>query len=116
MRRQQEANQNTKTTIQDEDQYFQIQITITNGKERTLRIHRNDDPYDIAANLAKIYSMKDEVKDRLAKTILQFMSTYLRRRDRRRSTRRVTLKMNMTSSGIQHSVITTGNDINFDKL
>jgi hypothetical protein len=59
LRRQQEANQNTKTTIQDEDQYFQIQITITNGKERTLRIHRNDDPYDIAANLAKIYSMKD---------------------------------------------------------
>jgi hypothetical protein len=91
-----------------------MQITITTGKERTLRVHRNDDPYEIATSLAKIYSMKDEVRDRLAQTILQFMSTYLRKRDRR-NTRRLTLRMNMTGSGIQHSVIET-NSINFDKI
>jgi hypothetical protein len=96
-----------------------MEIALTNGKERVLKIHRNDDPYEIATNLAKIYSMKDEVKDRLAQTILQFMSTYLRKRDRR-NTRRLTLRMNMTdvtNSGLfQHSVLTTGNDINLDKI
>lgn len=92
-----------------------MQITITTGKERTLRIHRNDDPYEIATSLAKIYSMKDEVRDRLAQTILQFMSTYLRKLDKRRATRRHTLRMDMTGSNFQHSELDT-NSINFDKI
>jgi len=99
----------------DEEHYFQIQIMISAGKERTIRIHRNDDPYEIAANLAKTYSMKEEVKDRLAQTFLHFMSTYLRKNNKRKTTRRVTIKMNMTASGLQQSGITES-DINFDKI
>jgi hypothetical protein len=110
----------TQSKVVDDDQFIQMEIALTNGKMRVLKIHKNDDPYEVAANLAKIYSMKDEVKDRLAQTILQFVSTYLRTRDRRRSTRRLTLRMNMTNvtnSGLfEHSVLNTGNDINLDKI
>ena len=88
---------------------------ISAGKERTIRIHKFDDPYEIATSLAKTYSMKDEVRDRLAQTLLQFMSTYLRRNNKRKTTRRVTIKMNMTHSGFQQSGITES-DINFDKI
>jgi len=46
-------------------------------RERTLRVHKEDDPYEIAENFCKVYGMKDEIKQRLAKTILQFMNLYL---------------------------------------
>ena len=47
-----------------------------------MRIHRDDDPYEIADNFCKIYGMKDEIKDRLAKTILKFINTYLIKNER----------------------------------
>lgn len=42
-----------------------------------MRVHRDDDPYEIAENFCKVYGMKDEIKDRLAKTILKFINMYL---------------------------------------
>lgn len=50
---------------------------IINYRERSLRVHKDDDPYDIAENFCRVYGMKEEIKERLAKTILQFMSLYL---------------------------------------
>ena len=46
-------------------------------RERTLRVHKDDDPYEIAENFCLVYGMKEEIKQRLAKTILQFMNLYL---------------------------------------
>jgi hypothetical protein len=62
----------------DED-YFSIQIAIPNGKERTLRVHKDDDPSQIAHEFCLVYGLKDEIKERLSKTILNFMSIYLSR-------------------------------------
>jgi len=62
---------------EDNDNYFSIQVTIPTGKERTLRVHKFDDPFEIAENFCKVYGMKEEIKQRLAKTILQFMNLYL---------------------------------------
>jgi hypothetical protein len=69
-----------KKTKDDEkynDDYFSIQIAIPKGKERNLRVHKDDDPYEIAEEFCRIYGLKEEIKERLAKTILKFMSIYL---------------------------------------
>ena len=47
------------------------------NRERTLRVHKDDDPYEVSENFCKVYGMKEEIKQRLAKTILQFMNLYL---------------------------------------
>jgi len=60
------------------DEYFSIQITIPNGKDRILRISRNDDPEEIASNFCKIYGLKPEIKSRLTKTINHFVNLYLK--------------------------------------
>lgn len=70
-----ETNQNK------DDEYFSIQITIPNGKERILRIGRKDDPEQIAANFCKIYGLKPEIKSRLTKTITHFVNLYLKKED-----------------------------------
>lgn len=65
-----------KDKIVDDD-YFSIQITIPNGKERVLRICKSDDPEIISENFCKIYGLKDEIKQRLTKTITHFVNMYL---------------------------------------
>ena len=62
---------------EEQDEYFSIQITIPNGKERVLRISKYDDPEYIADNFCKIYGLKDEIKNRLIKTIYHFINLYL---------------------------------------
>lgn len=42
-----------------------------------MKVHKDDDPYEIADNFCKVYGMKEEIKQRLAKTISQFMHLYL---------------------------------------
>ena len=42
-----------------------------------MRVHKDDDPYEIAESFCMVYGMKEEIKQRLAKTILQFMNLYL---------------------------------------
>ncbi len=65
----------------DED-YFSIQIAIPNGKERILRVHKDDDPTQIAQEFCLVYGLKEEIKERLAKTIMNFMSIYLSKHTR----------------------------------
>lgn len=62
-----------------DEEYFSIQITIPNGKERVLRISRNDDPEEVAANFCKIYGLKYEIQKRLTKTITHFVALYLKK-------------------------------------
>lgn len=65
------------TSDKNEDDYFSIQITIPNGKERILRICQNDDPEEVAENFCKIYGLKDEIKQRFTKIILHLINLYL---------------------------------------
>ena len=67
-----------RTKNKNED-FFTIEIKIPNGKERTLKIYLSDDPYDIADNFCKTYCLKEEIKERLAKTILNFRNLYLQK-------------------------------------
>lgn len=60
------------------DEYFTIQVKIPSGKERTIRIYEDDDPYEIANNFCKTYCMKDEIKNRLAANICNFKNTYFK--------------------------------------
>ena len=71
-------NNTTEELNENDDQYFSIQITIPSGKERTLKVHVDDDPFEIADNFCKVYGMKDEIKERLARTIIKFMEIYLK--------------------------------------
>lgn len=69
-----------ESVIENQDEeYFSIQITIPNGKERVLRVSRNDDPEEIAANFCKVYGLKQEIKSRLTKTITHFVNLYLKK-------------------------------------
>ncbi len=40
---------------------------------------RNDDPEEIAANFCKVYGLKQEIKNRLTKTITHFVNLYLKK-------------------------------------
>ena len=63
----------------ENEEYFSIQITIPNGKERLLKISKNDDPEEIADSFCKIYGLKSEIKARLIKTINHFVNLYLKK-------------------------------------
>lgn len=71
-----QKNKNNKKATKD---YFTIQVKIPTGKERTLKIFLTDDPNDVAESFCKTYCFKDEIKERLAKTILSFRTIYLQR-------------------------------------
>lgn len=71
---------NLKSTSHSKNtDFFTIQIKIPNGKERTIKVYVSDDPYDVADNFCKTYCLKEEVKERLAKTILNFRNLYLQK-------------------------------------
>ena len=66
-----------KSKINENGEFFTLQIKIPNGQLRTLKIFINDDPYKIADNFCKIYSIKDSVKQKLIKNIIQCQKAYL---------------------------------------
>ena len=70
---------NDKKDFKKDEQFFTIQIKIPNGKERHIKVYLNEDPYDVADNFCKTYCLKNEVKERLAKTILNFRNLYLQK-------------------------------------
>ncbi len=70
---------NDKKDFKKNEQFFTIQIKIPNGKERHIKVYLNEDPYDVADNFCKTYCLKNEVKERLAKTILNFRNLYLQK-------------------------------------
>ena len=60
-----------------EGEYFTMKIKIPNGQERTLKINIKNDPYKIASNFCKIYSIKENVKEKLIKNIINCQNVYL---------------------------------------
>ena len=72
---------NVKENVINEEECFNIQIKIPNGKERVIKVYLNDEPYDIADNFCKTYCLKEEIKERLAKTILNYRNIYLQTRN-----------------------------------
>ena len=42
--------------------YFTMKIKIPNGQMKSLKIYINSDPYKIANDFCKIYSIKDDLK------------------------------------------------------
>ena len=69
-----EKNNNKKN-----EDFFTIQIKIPSGRERQIKVYLSEDPYDVADNFCKTYCLKNEVKERLAKTILNFRNLYLQK-------------------------------------
>ena len=67
-----EKNQKNK-----KNDYFTMKIKIPNGQERTLKINIKNDPYKIASNFCKIYSIKENVKEKLIKNIINCQNVYL---------------------------------------
>ena len=62
----------------NEDEYFSIQISVAKGKDRLLRIKKTDNPQVVAENFCRVYGLKnEEIAERLANTIQNFMSIYL---------------------------------------
>ena len=59
------------------DDYFTMKIRIPNGQERTLKINIRNDPYKIANNFCKIYSIKEKGKQKLIKNIINCQNVYL---------------------------------------
>ena len=60
-----------------EGEYFTMKIKIPNGQERTLKINIKNDPYKIANNFCKIYSIKENGKQKLIKNIINCQNVYL---------------------------------------
>ena len=62
---------------EDENEYFSLEIKIPNGQIKTLKIHANDDAKKIANNFCKIYSIKDSIKQKLIKNIVEYQKIYI---------------------------------------
>ena len=68
--------QKRKKNPENED-YFTLQIKIPNGQLRTIKIYSNSDPYKIAGEFCRIYSLKDNIKEKLIKNIIECKRAYL---------------------------------------
>ena len=65
-----------RKNIQNEE-FFTLQIKIPNGQLRTLKIYLKNDPCKIADEFCKIYSIKESVKKKLVKNIIECQRAYL---------------------------------------
>ena len=65
-----------RKNIQNEE-FFTLQIKIPNGQLRTLKIYLKNDPHKIADEFCKIYSIKESVKKKLVKNIIECQRAYL---------------------------------------
>jgi len=59
------------------DDYFTIDLKLPNGYIRKIKVYENDDPMEIAENFCKTYSIKDNIKEKLAMNIKLFKEKYL---------------------------------------
>ena len=58
-------------------EFFTLQIKIPNGQLRNLKIYLKSDPYKVADEFCKIYSIKESVKKKLIKNIIECQRAYL---------------------------------------
>ena len=72
-------NASSLSTKGKNEESFNVQIKIPNGKERIIRVYLSDDPYDVADNFCKTYCLKEEIKERLGKMILNYRTVYLQK-------------------------------------
>ena len=61
----------------ENEEFFTLQIKIPNGQLRTLKIYLKNDPYKVADEFCKIYSIKESVKKKLVKNIIDCQRAYL---------------------------------------
>lgn len=60
-------------------EFFTVQIKIPSGKETLIKVYLNEDPYIVAENFCKIYSLNEEILKRLSKMILDFRNIYIKK-------------------------------------
>ena len=59
------------------DDYITIDLKISNGITRKIKVYKNDDPMEIAQKFCKTYQINNNIKEKLAKNIEQFKLKYL---------------------------------------
>ena len=71
--RQKEEKKNIKENNSNEsdgnDEYFNLQIKLPNGKMKTLKVYENDDPNEVVEEFCKIHSIDDNIKSKLVANI-----------------------------------------------
>ena len=67
-----------KVIKETKNDYFTMKIKIPNDQMKNLKIYINSDPYKIANCFYKIYSIKDDVKQKLIKNIINCQSVFLK--------------------------------------
>jgi len=70
-----------KFTNTEEEDFVSIDISIAKGKTRQIKVHKNDDPNELAKNFCLVYGLKEEIAERLTKMIQDYMATYLENED-----------------------------------
>ena len=58
-------------------EFFTLKLKIPNGQLRNLKIYLKSDPYKVADEFCKIYSIKESVKKKLIKNIIECQRAYL---------------------------------------
>ena len=71
-----------KKNKKEKEDFFTLQIKIPNGQLRVLKIYMKNDPYKVADDFCKIYSIKESIKKKLINNIINCQKTYLN--DKRR--------------------------------
>jgi hypothetical protein len=71
-----------KKNKKEKEDFFTLQIKIPNGQLRVLKIYIKNDPYKVADDFCKIYSIKDSVKKKFINNIINCQKAYLN--DKRR--------------------------------
>ena len=65
---------------QENEDYFTLQIKIPNGQLRKIKIDSKSEPYQVAEEFCKIYSIKDIIKQKLIKNIIECKRAFLNNR------------------------------------
>ena len=66
-----------ETQSEDNDEYFSIEIKLTNGQKKLINVYENDDPEEVVDEFCKVYSIDNNVKEKLVKNIKEFQKKFL---------------------------------------
>ena len=71
-----------KSNNKNKNEFFNLQIKIPKGKMKTIKIYTNDDPYKVADEFCKIFSIKENVKQKLIRNIIKCQKAFINKRDK----------------------------------